>query len=81
MRIKKKTATTKWLRAEIRTCPLCGQTTRVVIPVSVYDKIYRGMSVQDAWPEGSTTERETLTSGLCRDCQEGVFSNELQTKE
>ena len=35
------------------------------------------MLIQEAWPEGSITERETLISGLCKDCQEGVF-DELQ---
>ena len=58
-------------------CPKCGNSSYVDIPKDAYEKWQFGMSIQDAWPEGIISERETLISGLCKDCQEGVF-NELQ---
>lgn len=58
-------------------CPKCSKSSYVNIPKDAYEKWQFGMSIQDAWPESSATERETLISSLCKDCQEGVF-NELQ---
>lgn len=60
-------------KAVAKVCPVCGQTAQVSIPVESYDKWRTGTLLQKAWPEGSATERETLISGLCPRCQEGVF--------
>ena len=46
-----------------------------VTPKDAYEKWQFGLLIQEAWPEGSATERETLISGLCKDCQEGVFND------
>lgn len=64
-----------------KVCPRCGQITWVGVPVENYEAWQMGVNIQEAWPEGSTTEHETLISGFCPACQEGVFSNELQTEE
>ena len=58
-------------------CPKCDKPSYVDIPKDAYEKWQFGMLIQDAWPEGSATERETLISGLCKECQEGV-SDDLQ---
>lgn len=68
-------------KAIAKICPRCGQTTWIGMPVENYEAWQMGVKIQDAWPEGSATERETLISGFCPACQEGVFSNELQTEE
>lgn len=62
-------------------CPKCNKPSYVDIPKDAYEKWQFGMLIQDAWPEGTTYEHETLISGLCKDCQEGVITNELQTTE
>lgn len=62
-------------------CPKCNKPSYVDIPKDAYEKWQFGMLIQDAWPEGSATEREILISGLCKNCQEGVITNELQTTE
>ena len=49
-------------------CPKCNKPSYVDIPKDIYEKWQFGMLIQDAWPEGSATERETLISGLCKDC-------------
>lgn len=59
-------------------CPKCSQPSYIDIPKEAHEKWQFGMPIQDAWPEGSATERETLTSGLCKDCQGGVFNDDLQ---
>ena len=56
-------------------CPKCNKPSYVDIPKDAYEKWQFGMLVQDAWPEGSATERETLISGLCKEFQEGVFDD------
>ena len=48
-------------------CPKCNKPSYVDIPKDAYEKWQFGLLIQDAWPEGSTTERETLISGLCKD--------------
>lgn len=65
-------------KAIAKVCPRCGQTTWVGMPVENYEAWQIGVNIQEAWPEGSVTERETLISGFCPACQEGVFNNELQ---
>lgn len=56
-------------------CPKCNKPSYVDIPKDAYEKWQFGMLIQDAWPEGSAAEREALISGLCKDCQEGVFDD------
>ena len=56
-------------------CPKCNKPSYVDIPKDAYEEWRVGLLIQDAWPEGSTTERETLISGLCKDCQEGVCND------
>lgn len=59
-------------------CPKCGKSSYVDIPKDANERWQFGMLLQEAWPEGSATEHETLMSGLCKECQEGVFDDELQ---
>lgn len=56
-------------------CPKCNKPSYVDIPKDAYEKWQFGMLIQDAWPEGSAAEHETLISSLCKDCQEGVFDD------
>lgn len=61
-----------------RICPKCSRPSYVDIPKDAYEKWQIGINIQNAWPEGSATEREILISGLCKECQEGVFDDDLQ---
>ena len=58
-----------------KVCHTCGKVSYIDIPKDAYEKWQFGMLIQEAWPEGTATERETLISGLCKDCQEGVFND------
>lgn len=60
-------------KAIAKVCPRCGQTTWVGMPIDKYEEWQMGVSIQDAWPEGSATERETLISGFCPSCQSVIF--------
>lgn len=59
-------------------CPMCGSKTVVNIPVEAYEAWQMGVSIQEAWPEGSLSERETLISGLCSECQNEIFNEEKE---
>lgn len=60
-------------KAIAKVCPRCGQTTWVGMPAENYEAWQMGVNIQDAWPEGSATERETLISGICSSCQKFFF--------
>ncbi len=54
-------------------CPSCGKEYSVIIPKYPFEQWkYKGMHIQDAWPEGSATDRESLISGLCPECQKQI---------
>lgn len=58
-------------------CPSCGKEYSVIIPKYAFEQWkYVGKHIQDAWPEGSVTDRESLISGLCPECQKKVFDEE-----
>lgn len=60
-----------------KVCPLCGAVTTVVVSDEGLQAFnFYGASVQDAFPELSPEERETLLTGFCAGCQEGIFSGE-----
>lgn len=41
-----------------------------------YEAWQMGMCIQNAWPDGSATDRETLISGICPVCQKETFEDE-----
>ena len=63
-------------RAVAKVCPLCKNTTWVSVPVEAYEAWQMGMCIQNAWPDGSATDRETLISGICPECQKETFEDE-----
>lgn len=58
------------------TCPFCGKVTEVLVPARGYRLWQEGELVQNALPDLSLADRETLISGLCLDCQSEVFGEE-----
>ena len=63
-----------------KVCPKCGKSSFVDMPKDAYERWQFGMMLQEAWPEGSATDREIMMTGLCKECQEGIFTDELQTE-
>jgi len=63
-------------KAIAKVCPDCGKTTWVGMPVEAYEAWQMGIKIQEAWPEGSATDRETLISGFCPECQEKIFKED-----
>ena len=59
-----------------KVCPRCGEASYIDIPKSNYEAWQFGILIQEAWPEGSATDRETLMTGLCPSCQDVVFKEE-----
>ena len=58
------------------TCPLCGKTTKLDIPAKgAWDYFVKGKYVQNAFPELNADTREVLVSGICPECQKGVFKD------
>lgn len=60
----------------IKTCPFCGHDTSVDMPQDAYDKYEAGELIQNAWPDGTPTEREVVISGICPDCQITTFGGD-----
>lgn len=56
-----------------RTCPFCGKKTQIVISQHDYDNWCNGALVNNAFPYLTATERESIISGLCPDCQKEIF--------
>lgn len=58
-------------------CPFCGCLTDIEVEVEQYESwAFGGVLIQNAFPALSATERETLISGICPDCQDDIFSDE-----
>lgn len=57
----------------LKKCPFCHASISVTLPKDSYMCWKSGDTIQSAWPEGTTAERETLISGLCGICQAEVF--------
>ena len=57
-------------------CPFCGAITRIHTTTTAWNAYEDGALAQDAFPDLSATERETLISGLCAGCQYAVFGEE-----
>ena len=55
------------------TCPICDKKYKLEVPDAAYKKWKSGELVQRAWPEGTSTQRESLITGMCPDCQEEIF--------
>lgn len=69
-------------------CPLCGVWERVFIPKDKARSLEiwcsnesRNYLIQDLFDFLSSTERETLISGLCKDCQDVFFDENDDRKE
>lgn len=58
-----------------KSCPFCGKSSKLVIDnVDNYIDFMHGTSVQDAFPTLSASDREFLLTGMCKKCQEKIFS-------
>ena len=57
-------------------CPKCNKPSYVDIPKDAYEAWQMGMCIQNAWPDGSATDREVLISGICPECQKETFEDE-----
>lgn len=63
-------------KAVAKVCPFCKNVTWLSVPVDAYEAFQIGVNIQDAWPDGSATDRETLLSGICPECQKETFEDE-----
>lgn len=62
----------------INYCPFCGKTNCIEVFNTQLAKFEADdtMFVADAFPQLSITDRETLISGICPDCQSSYFDGE-----
>ena len=58
------------------TCPCCGQLNHIHALQAEFDAWQAGALVQDAFPTMDATDRESLISGLCADCQATFFAED-----
>lgn len=58
------------------TCPFCGTLNHTHALQAEWDAYVAGALAQDAFQSLSATDRETVISGLCADCQAKFFGDE-----
>ena len=58
------------------TCPFCGKVTELLVPSRGFYRWTEGELIQNALPDLTATERETLISGLCESCQDSIFGGD-----
>lgn len=56
-----------------KACPFCGTLSRATVPMIGFDKYMNGELIQNAFPTVPAETREFLITGMCRECQEGIF--------
>ena len=57
-------------------CPFCGTPHAVTVNAEDYIKYEEGALVQVAFPYLNATERESIISSMCPDCQAKIFGEE-----
>lgn len=58
-------------------CPFCLKNTQIQVRTDLFNKYLQGMHVQDVFPTMTVRERELLVSGICYDCQDVFFEEEV----
>lgn len=64
-----------------KVCPFCGHVSEIWVDDEVLKRMEDGERIQDILPELPASERETLISGICIDCQEEVFADPDEEEE
>jgi len=59
-------------------CPFCSKEYEVEVKLEDYWAWQMGELAQNAFPYLSATDRESLISGMCPDCQAKIFGVEEQ---
>lgn len=57
-------------------CPSCNNLSEIIAPADGFARWQGGEFIQDALPELSCDERETLISGICPDCWVEIFGED-----
>lgn len=60
----------------VMNCMLCGRIHEVEVDFDAYVKWEEGMTIQNAMPNLTPTEREQLISHICPKCQKSIFGEE-----
>jgi hypothetical protein len=63
------------------TCPICSQTSAVLVELEGYSAWFNGSLIQVAMPYLSPNEREGLMTGICSDCWDNMFSDDDEDSE
>lgn len=58
-----------------KTCPMCKKDHTIMVDIEHYALYNKGTLTQDAFPSPiyTATERESIISGLCPQCQKKIF--------
>lgn len=62
-------------------CPICSQSSVVLVEIESYVAWRRGSLIQVAMPYLSANERESLMTGICSDCWDDMFSEDDEDSE
>ena len=61
-------------------CPLCGRQTNIACTYEQYREytLNPAALVQDVFADKDATTRETIISGMCKNCQDNFFIEEYE---
>lgn len=62
-----------------RQCPFCGEVSEITVPAVDFEAWASGELIQNAMWYLTPANREFLISGICRDCQEKIFADQVLT--
>lgn len=62
-------------------CPICSQTSAVLVELEGYAAWFNGTLIQTAMPYLSANERESLMTGICPACWDNMFSDDDEDSE
>lgn len=62
-------------------CPICGDTQEIKLRCEDMEKYEKGALIQDAFPYLTIYEREALINGMCKDCINSMFDEDLANDE
>ena len=58
-------------------CNFCGRIKNINIPDDEYNAYMQGVKIQVAMPSLTADERELFISGMCENCWDEMFTDEV----
>jgi hypothetical protein len=61
---------------ETKPCPLCGNTSKIMVDRVALQSFQAGAFAQEVWPNWAGDQRELMITGTHPDCWDKIFEEE-----